>query len=143
MSFFNWFLDPVKNHYADFEGRATRQQFWMFVLVSIIISVVISILEGAFGTMFLGVLFSLAILLPNLAIGARRLHDTGMSGWWQLVVLVPFIGWIILIILFARKGEAGPNKYGAHPEATSSAVPAGTPAEAANVDAVSSEPESN
>ena len=112
MSFLNWFLEPLKEHYADFEGRATRQQYWMFVLVYILIAIAVSIVEEILGTMVLGALLSLALLIPSLAIGARRLHDTGKSGWWQLVCLIPFIGWIIAIVLLAQKGDAGPNKYG-------------------------------
>ncbi len=112
MDFLNWFLDPVKNQYADFEGRATLKQYWMFVLVSVLISIAISIVEYTLGTILLGTIFSLAICIPNLAIGARRLHDIGKSGWWQLIVLVPVIGFIVLIVWLARKSDAGPNKYG-------------------------------
>lgn len=114
MSFLQWFIDPIKNHYVDFQGRATRQQFWMFVLVYVIIAIVIALIEAVAGIPFLSVIYMLALLLPYLALGARRLHDTGLSGWWQVINIVPIIGMIILIVLFARKGQPGMNKYGAN-----------------------------
>ncbi len=112
MEFLNWFIDPVKNQYADFNGRTGRKAFWMFVLVSFLISFVLSVLDGVLGTVFFGVIFSLGVLVPSIAITARRLHDTGKSGWWQLIGLIPFIGTIILIVLCVLKGDAGSNKYG-------------------------------
>lgn len=114
MDFKKWFLDPVQNHYADFEGRATRQQFWMYVLVVLMISVVFMILGAVIGSVagMVHMLISLGLLVPGLAIGARRLHDTGKSGWLQLIVLIPFLGVIVLIVLMALEGDAGPNKYG-------------------------------
>jgi len=113
MGFFDWFSQPLQNQYADFAGRATRQAYWMFVLVSIIISLGISLVEAVvIGTTLVSTLFSLAILVPSVAIAARRLHDIGMSGWWQLIVLIPFVGIIVLIVLLAKQGEEGNNKYG-------------------------------
>lgn len=107
---FKWFLNPVKEHYFDFEGRVTRQAFWMFTLWYVIIYVALSIVsEGLAG------LFSLAILLPSIGLGARRLHDIGMSGWWQLIGIIPVVGWVAIIYLLAKQGVAGPNEYGADP----------------------------
>lgn len=108
----HWFIDPIKNQYADFDGRTGRKAFWMFVLVSLLLQIVVSIVEGVIGTMFIGFLFSLAILVPSLAIGARRLHDINKSGWWQLISLVPFVGVIILIVLLARKSKDEENQFG-------------------------------
>lgn len=108
----HWFLDPIKNQYADFEGRTGRQAFWMFILFSFLLNFVIGIVEGMLGTMILGLLFSLAILVPSIAITARRLHDTNKSGWWQLIALVPFIGIVILIVLCVLPGTEGDNDYG-------------------------------
>lgn len=104
----HWFLDPILKHYVDFEGRVGRQEFWMFVLFSFILQVVLDII----GLDAISPLVSLLILLPSLAIGARRLHDIGKSGWWQLLGLIPIIGWIILIVWLAQKSDAADNIYG-------------------------------
>ncbi len=113
-----WFLDPLKDHYFDFEGRVTRQAFWMFVLWSFIISIALGIFSDA-----LSMVFSLAILLPGLGLGARRLHDTGKSGWWQLIGLIPLLGIIIMIVLLAQQGVAGANEYGPDPRQGASPMP--------------------
>ena len=95
----DWYLDILKNHYVDFEGRTGRRLFWMFVLVnlgiSIAITFVIGIVSDGLASMLSG-LFSLAILLPSIGIGARRLHDTGKSGWFMLIGLIPILGFLIL-----------------------------------------------
>lgn len=115
MEFFNWFLNPIQNQYADFEGRATRQQFWMYVLVYLVIFIPVYVIAKTIGLGFLVQLALLAIIVPSWAIGARRLHDTGLSGWLQLLGLIPLLGAIILIVLFARSGEAAENMYGPVP----------------------------
>lgn len=107
----------VLSNYANFTGRARRPEFWWFTLFSFISNMTISFVElvvfGYWGEYsYLSTLYSLALFIPSLAVGARRLHDIGKSGWWQLIVLIPLIGWIILIIWFAKKGEDGPNEYG-------------------------------
>jgi uncharacterized membrane protein YhaH (DUF805 family) len=111
-----WYL-KVLRQYADFTGRARRKEYWMFTLVSGIISVVLAILDNVLTTSLLGVLYSLAVLLPSLAVGARRLHDTGRSGWWLLIGIIPLIGWIVLIVFLATDGERQPNAYGPDPKA--------------------------
>ncbi len=113
--FFDWFWNPIRNHYADFNGRATRQEFWMYILVYVIIYVVLAALND-----LLALAYSLALLVPGIAITARRLHDTGLSGWWQLLGLIPLIGWIIIIVLCVRKSNPAGDKYGMP---TSSATP--------------------
>ena len=103
----------VLQKYAEFDGRAKRSEFWLFMLVHIIISVILAVI-AAVGPEFLAivpVLYGLALLVPQLAVGSRRLHDTGKSGWLQLILLVPFIGWIIVLILMVLPGQ-GENKYG-------------------------------
>lgn len=102
----NWYLDVWKN-YAVFEGRATRQAYWMFILINFIVSTILQVIDARTGHLILGSVYSLAVLVPGLAVGARRLHDIGKSGWWQLIVLVPLIGWIWLIVLLATPTKAG------------------------------------
>ncbi|WP_240414173.1 DUF805 domain-containing protein [Paenibacillus periandrae] len=111
-----WFLKAFKN-YAGFQGRARRKEYWMFVLFSTIFSIVAAILDSIVNlNSVLAGLYSLAILLPSLAVGARRLHDTGRSGWWLLISLIPLIGSIILIVFLCQDSEEYDNKYGANPK---------------------------
>lgn len=119
-----WYL-KVLRQYADFTGRARRKEYWMFTLVSFIIAVVLGILDGilgldstvgGFNVGLLGDLYSLAVLLPTLAVGARRLHDTGRSGWWLLLGIIPLIGWLILVVFFATDGQRQSNAYGPDPK---------------------------
>lgn len=103
--FNTYFLDVIKSHYVDFAGRATRTQFWLFVLFQFIISLILGALAGmnnAVGQIFQVVywIFWLALLLPSIAISARRLHDIGRSAWWLLIYFLPFIGWIVLLVFF-------------------------------------------
>ena len=112
MNFLNWFILPVKNQYADFTGRTTRQQFWMYVLVYIIISIAFGIITGILQADALMWLFDLALFVPSIAITARRLHDVGKSGWWQLIGIIPILGWIVLIVFLVGKGESTANKDG-------------------------------
>jgi uncharacterized membrane protein YhaH (DUF805 family) len=103
--------------YADFNGRAARPEFWWFMLAQFILHVILGMISPA-----LDGLAALALLIPSLAAGSRRLHDIGKSGWLQLLGLIPIIGWILLIYWCAQPGEPGDNKYGAAP-AGAAAVP--------------------
>jgi uncharacterized membrane protein YhaH (DUF805 family) len=98
--------------YADFNGRAARPEYWWFALFSILVGLALSYVSS-----MLGLLFNLAILLPSIAVGARRLHDTNRSGWWQLIALIPVLGTIVLIVFFVLEGDAEDNKFGAPPVA--------------------------
>jgi uncharacterized membrane protein YhaH (DUF805 family) len=111
-----WYL-KVLRQYVDFNGRARRTEFWMFTLFSVIISIVLGVVDYLLNTSVLGMIYSLAVLLPTLAVGARRLHDIGRSGWWQLIGIIPIIGWIILIVWDATDGHPQPNQWGANPNA--------------------------
>ncbi|MEC4113010.1 DUF805 domain-containing protein [Myroides pelagicus] len=111
-----WYLKVIKEHYADFNGRARRQEYWMFVLFNTLIGIAIGVVEYIIGTNFIGTVYSLAVLVPSIAVAVRRLHDIGKSGWMYLLVLLPIIGWIILIVWFATEGNAGANEYGADPK---------------------------
>ncbi|KAF7766347.1 hypothetical protein PUND_a2163 [Pseudoalteromonas undina] len=102
--------------YADFSGRNRRKAFWMFMLINLIFSLLTSVIDGITNTMFVSTIYSLALLIPQLSAGARRLHDTNRSGWWQLLWLVPVIGWIILIIFLAQDSQEGENDHGANPK---------------------------
>jgi uncharacterized membrane protein YhaH (DUF805 family) len=119
-----WYLDVLKK-YTVFDGRARRKEFWMFALFSTIISIILGIIDRIIGTDFgsnsssgwLSTIYSLAVLLPTIGVGIRRMHDTNRSGWWILISLVPCIGWIWYIVLAAQEGTAGDNNYGPDPKA--------------------------
>ena len=112
----NWWKVVVLQKYTQFVGRAGRAEFWWFFLASFIISAVLSIL-GRASVVFsvLGFIYSLAVLVPSIAVGIRRLHDTARSGWWILIGLIPLVGFIILIVFWATQGNPGANQYGAPP----------------------------
>ena len=113
----------VWKKYAVFHGRARRAEYWMFVLFSIIASIILSIIGEIIHTTLLGNLYTLAVIIPSLAVGARRLHDIGKSGWWLLIGLIPIIGWIILIMFAVMDGQPGDNQYGSNPKGTSTVMP--------------------
>ena len=121
------FMDAVKavlTNYVGFSGRARRSEFWWFFLFQVIVSVVMNIVVGITGLAILSTLVSLALLLPALAVGTRRLHDTNRTGWWQLIALT-LIGIIVLIVFWVQEGQAGANKYGPNPkESAGGAAPA-------------------
>ncbi len=113
----HWYLDVLKN-YTGFSGRARRTEFWMFWLINLGIAIVLTIIESILGLPgVLSGLYNLAILLPSIAVGMRRLHDTDRSGWWLLIALVPFVGAIVLLIFFCLEGTSGDNQYGPDPKA--------------------------
>jgi len=109
-----WYISVLKD-YATFSGRARRKEYWMFILFNIIVSIVINVVGAVIGFEMLGLIYSLAVFLPSIAVGARRLHDTGRSGWWLLLILVPIIGAIVLIIFFVQDSH-DENKFGANPK---------------------------
>ena len=129
----NWYLQALKK-YADFSGRARRKEYWFFVLFNIIISVVLTVCDVFMGTYSaaasIGILtgiYTLAVLIPGIAVSVRRLHDTGRSGWWLLIVLVPLIGALVLLIFMFIDSQPGQNAYGPSPktgEQTIANVPA-------------------
>jgi len=117
----SWYLEVLKK-YAVFSGRARRKEYWMFVLFNMIIALVLAFIDGAAGLAGetgIGPLYSLyclAVLIPAIAVGVRRLHDTNHSGWWFFILLVPFIGAIVLLVFFVQDSQAGDNKYGPNPK---------------------------
>jgi len=96
--------------YAVFTGRARRQEFWIFFLCSFVVGLVLGWIP------VIGWLISLAVFIPSLTVGVRRLHDTGRSGWTELLALIPLAGIIILIVFWAQEGAGGKNKYGPNPK---------------------------
>ena len=95
----------------------------MFFLANIIVNFVINIVEGIIGTGgAISGLYSLAVLVPQIALGTRRLHDIGKSGWWQLAALVPVLGWLALLFFYVQGSQAGDNKYGPNPSSAPAAA---------------------
>lgn len=108
--------------FVDFSGRARRSEYWYFALFTFLVSIVTSILDAFLGTDYdntsgglVNTLVGLVLFLPSLAVGVRRLHDTGRSGWWILIGLIPIIGWIILIVWFCTDSTSD-NQYGPNPK---------------------------
>ena len=119
----SWYLEVLKK-YAVFDGRARRTEYWMFFLLSLVISVVLILIDRLIGTFtyqagfgLLQGLYSLAVLIPGLAVTVRRLHDTGRSGWWILIALIPFIGGLVLLVFMVLDSQPGENQYGPNPKA--------------------------
>ena len=114
------YLEVLKK-FRVFDGRSRRREFWMFALCNFIIFAGLGIL-GRFpgiGVLFTGIsiLYSLAILVPGIAVGIRRLHDTNRTGFFMLLCLIPLVGVIVLLLFCAQEGNAGENQYGADPKA--------------------------
>jgi uncharacterized membrane protein YhaH (DUF805 family) len=122
MSFQDAIRTCLQRKYADFHGRARRSEYWFFILFSAIVSAVAGILDtifgirsGTYGTGPIQGIVQLALLLPTLAVGVRRLHDTSRSGWWLLIGLIPFVGWIILLVFFVQDSQPA-NQHGPNPK---------------------------
>ena len=101
--------------YASFSGRASRWEFWWFVLFCLCVNLLLSALGAIVGNAFLSTLATLALILPGLALTTRRLHDMAQPGWWCLLYLVPVAGALVLLIWCAFDGSPGNNRYGPHP----------------------------
>ena len=116
-------ISSVFSNYANFSGRARRSEYWYFCLFNIIVSMILSLLMKltAGSVMFnlfriADVVYSLAVLIPGLAVAWRRLHDIGRSGAWYLLLLVPIVGVIVLIVWFCKDSQPGVNQYGPCPK---------------------------
>lgn len=116
MSFKDAVQTVLTTKFATFGGRARRSEFWWFALFNLIASVVVGIIDLALDTQILGWILTLALLVPSLAVGARRLHDTNRSGWWQLLHLILFFGTVVLIVFWVQEGQAGSNQHGPSPK---------------------------
>ena len=113
-----WYLGVWKK-FAVFSGRARRTEYWMFVLINFIVLIILAVGDGMMGSkegvQILSLIYNLAVFIPSLSVGARRLHDTDRSGWWQLLWLIPVIGWIVLLVFFCTGGTKASNRFGADP----------------------------
>jgi len=127
------FMTAVKtcfSKYVTFSGRAQRSEFWWFALFTIVVNFILTIVDSTlFGTVttgagsfqaqtdmpFLSGIFGLAVFLPSISVAVRRLHDTDRSGWWWWLILIPLIGFIVLIVFYATRGTAGANRFGNDP----------------------------
>ena len=120
----NWYLSVLRN-YIGFSGRARRKEFWMFILVNAIITVVISIVDKILGwdlgdgQGILATIYGLLVFLPGLAVQFRRLHDTERTAWWLLLSFIPIVGWIALIVFSCQSGTPGENRFGPDPKRAS------------------------
>ncbi|HEV2817533.1 MAG TPA: DUF805 domain-containing protein [Allosphingosinicella sp.] len=129
-----WMLMPLRR-FADFAGRSRRREYWLWVLFFVVTLSALTWLDirlglggsatgssSGGGVSFdvnfgpLGIVFGLATLVPSLAVGVRRLHDLGKSGWWMLLAIIPFIGWLYQLFVFTQPGVPGPNRYGPDPK---------------------------
>lgn len=117
----NWYISVLKQ-YAVFSGRARRTEYWMFVLCNVIVMLLLDMVDKLIGgdNELISSIYSLAVLLPSLAVAARRLHDTDRSAWWLLLGLIPIIGTLVLIYFMVCNGQQGPNRFGDDPKAAPS-----------------------
>ena len=117
-----WYLKVIRQ-YADFNGRARRKEYWMFILFNVIFAIAAMLLDTLLGINFaegtggpLYILYALFALIPGLAVAVRRLHDIGKSGWMLLIAFIPLIGGIWLIVLMCTDSDSGSNEYGPNPK---------------------------
>ena len=103
------------SNYVNFSDRASRSEYWYWILFIILAEIVTSIIDYAIGAQVVTGIFGLATFLPSLGLAIRRLHDLDRTGWWVLLWFIPIIGWIILLIWFCTRGTIGPNRFGPDP----------------------------
>jgi uncharacterized membrane protein YhaH (DUF805 family) len=104
------------SNYINFEGRSNRGEYWWAVLAIVLVSLVLSVIDGIMtasgGIPILGSIFSLATLVPGISLGVRRLHDIDKSGWWMLLMIVPVVGFLVLLYFFIQRPDEAPNRFG-------------------------------
>ncbi len=113
----NWYIHAIKN-YCNFSGRARRTEYWTFALISTVIIFILGIIDGIIGITLFTSLYNLFILIPELSLSFRRLHDIDKSAWWLLIAFVPVVGAIVLFVFSLKAGTVGTNSYGDDPKAT-------------------------
>ena len=119
----NYYIDCLTKKYCCFSGRARRKEYWMFVRFNFIAALVIGFVGGFLAGLtnvtafaFLGTIYNIAVIVPSMGLLFRRLHDIGKSGWWWLIGLVPFVGWIVIIVFCCLDSQPGDNQYGPNPK---------------------------
>ena len=118
-----WYKKVVFQNYANFSGRARRSEYWYFFLTYLITAIIASIIDNVAGLNFEPLPYgpfylanALLVLIPSLAVGIRRLHDVGKSGWFLLILFIPLIGAIWFIVILCKEGDKGINAYGPDPK---------------------------
>ena len=127
-----WYLKVMRDNYANFKGRASRKEYWMYTLIFTVLfialmTIMFSVLSfsdetgietgpGVYLTVILVIVFLFAHFIPSIALTVRRLHDTGKSVWWYLIVFVPYLGNFVIFIFTLIDGDRGDNKYGSNPK---------------------------
>lgn len=127
--FNKYFIDTLKNRYAEFDGRATRSEYWYYFLFYLLLIFTAKVLdtyvlnpilgmtiEEASQGGFIQVIIALALIVPTIALGIRRLHDIGKTGWWMLIGLVPIVGFVVLMYFYITDSQPETNKYGTNPK---------------------------
>jgi uncharacterized membrane protein YhaH (DUF805 family) len=105
-----YFVNIFRYKYIQYNGRARRKEYWMFALFSFICGLILGIIP------ILGLIYSLAAILPSVCLGIRRLHDIGKSGWWLLLCLIPLVGVVAFIVFGCLDSQPGENQYGPNPK---------------------------
>ncbi|MFM7347801.1 MAG: DUF805 domain-containing protein [Tagaea sp.] len=115
----DYYVYCLTTGYALFRGRARRREFWLFALASFLVSLILTVIEKTLlgGSDWLTTLYFIVVLVPTLAVGARRLHDIDRTGWWQLFLIVPIVGWIVIVAFACITGQPGENRFGPDPKA--------------------------
>lgn len=113
--FMQEYIDVIKK-YAVISGRATRREYWMFVLYNALISIALCIITAIADATALMAVYYIFVLIPSICVSVRRLHDTGHSGWWLLISLVPLVGGIVLLVFYCLDSQKGGNQYGPNPK---------------------------
>lgn len=117
----DWYFKALRN-YIGFSGRARRKEYWMFILVNLVLTGVLSLLDKMSGLRIAGdegvltTIYGVLIFLPYWALQFRRLHDTDRSAWWLLLLLIPIVGWLVILAFNCQNGTPGPNKFGRDPK---------------------------
>lgn len=116
-----WYLMAFRK-YAQISGRSRRAEYWTFVLVNLLVTIGLMVVAGMFGDApsagggLLYLAYAVATIVPGFTVSVRRLHDTGRSGWWLLVGIVPLVGSILLLVWLAQDGQPGDNEFGGNPK---------------------------
>ena len=118
----NYYLKVLQN-YTNFDGRARRKEFWLFIFFNMLTVIILSIFDDFLGTVdtkgvygLFGSIYILVVFIPSIAVSIRRLHDTGRSGWWLLLNLIPLLGSLVVLIFFIQNSESHENRYGINPK---------------------------